>query len=128
MALHLAAYQGNVAGLKELLAKPGVAIDAPEKRGLTPLMLAAGSPHPEAVKLLLESGANPNLQSREGTTALHKACASGDLKTVDTLLAAGASPSAVDANGRTPGQVAEHYQQGDWSAVVDRLKSAQANK
>jgi ankyrin repeat protein len=124
--LHNAAYSGDTAKLSELLEKPGVEVDRPEKRGLTALMLASGNNHPDAVKLLLEKGANPNLKSREGSTALHRASAVGDLKTVDLLLKAGADPSVLDAKGRTPMQLADHYRQGDWSDVTSHLKAAQA--
>ena len=123
--LHNAAYKGDVAEITALLEKPDVKIDAVEKRGLTPLMLAAGHGHADAVKLLLEKGADPKLKSKDGATALHKASEAGNLTVVELLLKAGADPGAVDSKGRTAGQVADHYRQGDWSDVVHRLKDAQ---
>ena len=122
--LHIAAYKGDTAKINDLLSASSTALNMPEKRGLTPLMLAAGNNHPNAVKLLLEKGANPNLKSKDGTTALHKASETGNLESVQALLKAGADPAAVDSHGRTPLQASEHYRQGDYAAVSDALKAA----
>jgi len=42
--------------------------------GYAPLHYACQSGHPEAVRLLLEAGANPNIQKNNGATALITAC------------------------------------------------------
>jgi ankyrin repeat protein len=43
------------------------------------------------------------------------------------LLRAGADPNAKDSQGRTAAQLADHYRQGDWSEICDRLKAASAS-
>ena len=43
------------------------------RSGVTPLMLAASTGHPEIVKAILQAGANINEKSDDGWTALHKA-------------------------------------------------------
>jgi uncharacterized protein len=45
-------------------------IDAESPNGTTPLMMAAHYGTPEAVKLLLEAGADPSLKNQLGLTAI----------------------------------------------------------
>ncbi len=67
----------------------------------------------DAVKLLLELGADPNCRNRFGETPLHKACRSRDVCSTSkpivwTLLQGGADPSTVDHRGnRTAREMAE---------------------
>lgn len=58
-ALHAAAAQGDVKLMKLLLAH-GAAVDKEAKFGETPLYEARSNSHPEAEKLLLLHGANPD--------------------------------------------------------------------
>ncbi|MDE2729565.1 MAG: ankyrin repeat domain-containing protein [Gemmatimonadota bacterium] len=59
--------------------------------------------HGKRVRLLLELGADPNLQDGEGRTGLHLVCARGTgTGTVRALIEAGADPDARDHGGRTP--------------------------
>lgn len=60
----------------------------PDKRdsnGLTPLMVAAGNGDAEMVRLLLQSGANRDLQAPGGATALDFALERGDGPTTQLL-------------------------------------------
>jgi ankyrin repeat protein len=61
----------------------------------------------DAVKLLLEAGADPNAKSDEGDTALHLAAFDGKLDVVRALVAGGANLDAKDAAGLTALQVVE---------------------
>jgi ankyrin repeat protein len=99
--------------------------------GLTPFLVAAGvgtggrgaggagsAPNTQLMDLLLQHGANVNVQvsgtktysmriarsasSNEGMTALHVAVQSGRVEIVRYLLDRGASTKLVDDNGRTP--------------------------
>jgi ankyrin repeat protein len=62
----------------------------------------AGNRNPaDAVKLLLEAGANPNAVSAKGDTALHIAAHDGRLEVLRELVAGGADVNARNAAGKT---------------------------
>lgn len=67
--LHYAATRGHLEIITLLLDKHAY-IDAESPNGSTPLMMAAGYGPPEAVKLLLESGADPLLKNQQGLSAI----------------------------------------------------------
>lgn len=72
MNIHKAAIKQVPTELKEILNKGYENIDKPEKGMLyTSLMLATEMERVQSVKLLLEYGADPNLQNIDGKTALH---------------------------------------------------------
>ncbi len=71
--------------------------------GRTLLHHDANHGHGKRVRLLLDLGADPNLQDGEGRTALHLLCARGTgIETIRALVEAGADPDARDLGGRTP--------------------------
>jgi ankyrin repeat protein len=81
--------------------------------GDTPLHLAAAALKPEAVKLLLQAGCDPNAKNRRAATALHYACdarpnAGGvwepatQVAVIDLLVGHGAALDAGDRGGATP--------------------------
>jgi ankyrin repeat protein len=70
--LHYAASKGHTAMMR-LLIDNDAYIDAESPNGTTPLMMAAYYASPIAVKLMLEEGADPNLQNQDGRTALDMA-------------------------------------------------------
>ena len=71
--------------------------------GRTLLHHDANHGHGRRVRLLLDFGADPNLQDGEGRTALHLVCARGTgSETIRVLVEAGADPDARDHGGRTP--------------------------
>ncbi|KAM8856119.1 BRCA1-associated RING domain protein 1 [Spinachia spinachia] len=59
-------------------------------KGETPLHLAAIKGDVEAVKALLDQGADPNLKDNAGWTPLHEACNLGHLVVVEALVSRGA--------------------------------------
>lgn len=81
--------------------------------GQTPLHVAAMQAQLEAVKLLLEAGANPNAVDKKGNTPLMIAASglAGDAErewhTVDCLLRAGADPSRRNHEGKTATDISE---------------------
>jgi hypothetical protein len=125
--LHAAALKGQLEVAQYLVGQPNIAIDARDKVGSTPLMLAAGAGQVDVVKLLLDKGADYKLQNNDGKSALHGAAANGHPKVVEALLTAGADPNQKDAHGKTPLDLTEKYQQGEWPVVETRLKAAQSS-
>jgi ankyrin repeat protein len=88
----------DLAALRTLVRDAGV--NAKDAQGQTPLMLAAAFGSPEAVQLLLASGADARATSSSGVTALH--WAAPNAAKVRALIEAGADVSAVSQLGRTP--------------------------
>jgi ankyrin repeat protein len=70
--LHYAASKGHTAMMR-LLIENDAHIDAESPNGTTPLMMAAYYASPNAVKLVLEEGADPLLRNQDGQTALDMA-------------------------------------------------------
>ena len=63
------------------------------------------------VSLLIDSGADPNLQDGSGKTPLHTALAGfADLPVVDALLNSGANAGLSDDQGVTPWDLAQEYE------------------
>ena len=89
-ALHWAVDRGRSRD-RERLDPGGRQRERPQRRGLTPLMLAAGPPTEPVLRLLLKAGADPNLANAVGTTPLMRAAAAGDVATVTALLDRGAT-------------------------------------
>jgi ankyrin repeat protein len=70
--LHYAASKGYT-GMMRLLIENDAYVDAESPNGTTPLMMAAYYSSPNAVKLMLEEGADPLLKNQDGQTALDMA-------------------------------------------------------
>ena len=70
--LHYAASKGHTAMMR-LLIENDAYIDAESPNGTTPQMMAAYYASPNAVKLVLEEGADPLLRNQDGQTALDMA-------------------------------------------------------
>ncbi|MEO8856773.1 MAG: ankyrin repeat domain-containing protein [Burkholderiaceae bacterium] len=71
-ALNAAAQSGDLAQIDKLIAQ-GLAVDAPDAEGRTPLMLAVIHGHPEAVRRLIAAGASRTARDHAGQTALQHA-------------------------------------------------------
>ena len=67
--LHYAATNGHLA-VMQLLIEENAYLDAESPNGSTPLMMAAHYGTPSAVKLLLESGADPTLKNNPGLSTI----------------------------------------------------------
>jgi uncharacterized protein len=106
-----AAAVGELDRLRAIAPEPSdVNVWSPD--GFTPLHLAAFFKHPEAVRLLVDNGADLEAISRNRTFApearpLHSAAAAGDVEVSRILLDAGADPNARQHGGFTPLMAAE---------------------
>ncbi|MEL7060746.1 MAG: ankyrin repeat domain-containing protein, partial [Acidobacteriota bacterium] len=89
-----AARDGDLGGIEAALAD-GAAIDGAYRDGASALIYAAQRGRTDAVRLLLERGADPDARSiMNQTTALHLAIP--DAEAVEALVAAGADPNRRD--------------------------------
>ena len=91
----------NISVVKDALDK-GAEVEARNKDGRTPLMVAARYPTiPEIVSLLLEKGAEVNARNNAGWTPLMRAARYSTIPEIVTLLLdAGADALAKDEDGK----------------------------
>ena len=120
--LWLAADLGDVETMRALLAA-GADPHLQTEDGSSPLMVAAGLGHTgdarqrgwtasrglEAVRLLVELGADVNAANEAGFTALHGTAYSGANEIVRYLVAHGANVNAQDFRGRTAYRIAQGH-------------------
>jgi ankyrin repeat protein len=78
MPIHLAAASNYLGALQALLDHRPQDVDAKTNIGITPLMMAATEGHAEAVRLLLQLGADRTLKDDEGLTAKEVALKNGN--------------------------------------------------
>lgn len=95
-----AALVGNTAAVSIFLDR-GVAVNATDANGRTPLIEAVFGGHIDAVKELLKRGADVNAQDGDGWTALMEAASKGRADVVRTLLAHGADARIKNKRGWT---------------------------
>ena len=102
-----ASYSGNLDTMRVLL-RHGANPSFSKYDGIAPISgegerpLHAAVRHPAAVKLLLESGADPDGRMLRGETPLHHAASICAGKSLALLLAHGANPNLWDEYGDTP--------------------------
>ena len=106
--------KNDISALRDLIGTSGV--DTRDRRGTTPLMYAAVAGSMDAMKLLLEAGADVNAKNAFDATALM--WAAGDIGKVRLLLAKGADVNARSKIGRTPLVIAALH---DGSSEIARL-------
>ncbi|KXZ42883.1 hypothetical protein GPECTOR_113g295 [Gonium pectorale] len=104
-----------LAGGRELLA---AAVDE-NRRSALHFAAALGSV--ECTKLLLEAGADPDLQDREGFTPLHMAAGYMHTGSMTALLEGGANPEIKDSKGR---DAVEGGEGGLTVSLVDNLRAS----
>ncbi len=97
-----AARAGDVDAIKAHLDAGADVNERDPKLNMPPLMLAAISDHPEAVDVLVRSGADIEAQDDKGSTALLIAAFFGRAGSVERLVAAGADVNARNDDGSTP--------------------------
>ena len=92
--IHVAAREGNLAEVNQLLQEDGGRLEARDTINGTPLMHAALKGRDGVVARLLALGADVGLTSDSGETAVHLACAEDHSSVLALLLNAGASFNA----------------------------------
>ncbi|GAB4815576.1 hypothetical protein N2152v2_002622 [Parachlorella kessleri] len=90
-ALHMAAWQGDLATVEALL-QSGAKPDVLDQYGSSPLHGAAWQGHASVITALIQAGAPVDARDRDGVTSLHCAAREGRAAAVLALLAAGANP------------------------------------
>lgn len=98
--LHEAVYCGMLDKVEELI-KLGADVNSCNFRNYTPLMAAAGRDW-NIVQLLLENGAQVDLQATDGSTALTIACRYGLRESVQAILDNNPNMNILDERHRTP--------------------------
>jgi ankyrin repeat protein len=98
---HLACESGDTTEISRLLGAE-IDLDGLDRDGCTGLYTATEGLRYEAVRLLLEKGANVNVKTTHGRVPLHAACCHGDLRIVKLLLDLGSDVKAIDMRGSTP--------------------------
>ncbi|XEC97363.1 ankyrin repeat domain-containing protein [Paenibacillus tarimensis] len=111
-----AAAVGNTARLHEIVSEAPNIVNSHSFDGYTPLGLAAHFGHEEAVRILLEHGADINLRGKDGklnNTPLHASIAGNHMNIVRLLLSSGANINSLCEGelrpGYTPLHVAAHF-------------------
>jgi ankyrin repeat protein len=89
--LHRAAWRGDLATLKQLLAKPGVELEVRDAYGRTAVHVATFARQHEAIRLLAQAGARLDALENDRYDAVTIASVADDPKTLALLLSLGAS-------------------------------------
>ncbi|XP_067097883.1 LOW QUALITY PROTEIN: ankyrin repeat and SOCS box protein 2-like, partial [Osmerus mordax] len=99
--------------------------------GITPLFLAAQGSQLDALRFLVESGADINTAVSDGTTALCEACRSGHEKVVQLLLSQNADPNKPGRERLLPLHIVAqegHYEYAEYKIVVSMLVPVTSRK
>ncbi|XP_056136842.1 cyclin-dependent kinase 4 inhibitor D [Lampris incognitus] len=104
-ALSSAAAKGKMSEVQRILEECRVHPDTLNEFGRTALqvMMMGNS---KIASLLLEHGADPNVQDRQGIAPVHDAARAGFLDTLQVLVEYGASVNIPDQNGTLPIHIA----------------------
>ncbi|XP_065910853.1 uncharacterized protein [Dysidea avara] len=99
--LMCAAHGGCTEVASDLLNTGSIDINAVNKWGWTPLMIATNNNHPEIVKMLVDKGADLNARDMNGRSALSIALLGGNEELAGALITAGADIKISDNDGDT---------------------------
>ena len=105
-ALHIVTQRRDLVWIRFLTQK-GANPNIEDKRGVTPLEIAAGLGFVDGVEALLKAGARVDVSNAAGETPLIAAVHRRDVGLVKLLLANGANPDRNDNSGRSARDYAE---------------------
>jgi len=109
LPLHSAAESGDTATISKLLSE-GADVNQITPSSLGPAIIYASRYcHTDAVKLLLEKGANINAAGSMGITAMHTAAAGGCDNLITHLIDKGAAIDPISGAGYTPLSLAAYW-------------------
>lgn len=106
-AVHIVVRRADI-GWLGLLYQKGANLNAKDRDGNTPLILATIGRWGDGIATLIRLKAQVNLQNRLGETALLKAVQARDLGLTKALVEAGANPDIADNSGTSPRIAAEN--------------------
>ena len=114
--IHLAVYEGWSKEIFQAIIDHGSDINTIDKDGRTALMLAYRQENVEAISLLLNAGADPNIADGEGATCIHHAVVRGCSKeTLQIIIEYGADVNAINKKSSTALMIA--CQKGNVEAI-----------
>lgn len=102
-----AAGRNDVGEIKSILAEDPDLIDHRDEDGQSALHLAADKGAADALKVLMEFGADGNAADGDGITVLQAAVIAENIEACRVLLNYGADPDKTDVDGDTPRKCAE---------------------
>ena len=97
--LVLAAAFGHTETVRYLVGLKDVDVHHKDSDGYTALLLAADENHSDVVEVLIDAGADIEVESEQGQSSLHVACRSGALAVVKVLVKAGAGVCVTTDEG-----------------------------
>ncbi len=124
-ALHVVIKRRDQLWTKFMLDR-GVPANEPDKRGVTPLALAASLGFIEGVELLVARGARVDVPNPAGETPLIAAVHKRDIPMIRLLLKNGANPDRQDSAGRSARDYAQLM--GASAGILGEIERAEAER
>ena len=125
------AAEGDIDGVKAAL-RDGADVNAMDSRyklnGRHALNYAVKRNDGQMVKLLIDSGANIDLQNYTGYTALHHAAEFNALTAAKQLFDAGANPNLTNDAGLTPLEFAKSFGRYDFANEIQRVTTIEPQR
>lgn len=118
-ALHIAVSQRNMTWI-QFLCQKGANTNIQDKKGVTPLVLAAQIGFIDGVQELIKRGARVDISNATGETPLIAAVHRRDIPMMRVLLKGGADPDRADSSGRSALDYAMY--DGANSALVSEIE------
>ncbi len=95
--------------IAELLSGKGADVNARDREGNTPLIIASAGDYPELIQVLIKKGADVRASNKKGDTSLHTIATSDDVDSAGLLITKGADVNARNQAQATPLGIAVHW-------------------